>query len=1408
MKLFPLSKPQKSIWNMEQYYGGSIANITGSAIFEEKVDICALGIALNKVVEQCDSLRIRIKTHIGIAMQYIDPYMPCEFEILNFDTKEKFSEWIEALAKKPFDLQGNLYKFYIISVNRKVGFALHMHHLTADAWTLHLIINNIVKNLENRTVISHSYFNYLIEEQEYDNSSRHKMDKDYFFNKFELCPNPVYFNEKSSRTVLSKRMSFIIDKNDTESIQNFCLENDISPYSLFMNALALYISRIRGAKDIYIGTSVLNRTGKKEKNTAGMYINTVPVLFQIDEAKSVHVNIINNNDSIMGLFRHQKYHYSELLSDIRDKYNYIDRLYDVTLSYQNAVLPDCLTAEWHFCGCQGESLNIHINDRYNKGVLHIDYDYQLEILNELSIKRLHKNLMNLIFEIISKSYQKPQELKMLSDDEYLKVIFEFNDTAIDYPKDKCIHQLFEEQAAQKPDEVAIIFEDTKYTYSQINNMSNSLASLLRKKGIGRNDIVAIIAERDYKIIVAQLAIMKAGGAYLPIDPNFPKDRIGFMLDDAKCKLALVIGKEITSVDNIDMGDENVYSGSISDIENINSSGDLCYVIYTSGSTGTPKGVMVSHRNFVNFCSKNKYNVQCSILVKRSVILCMGAFVFDMASAEIFLALLNGHILVLTNNTQIEQPEELARLISTYDVAFILSVPTRIISYMSSKAFRKSMKKWKVLSFGGEKLTQDMVNTFKNCTDAIVLNTYGPAETTMGCSWTSIDGDTTIGKPIANTQLYILDKNSCPLPIGSVGELCISGDGVGLGYLNRPKLTNEKFIENPFVSGKRMYKSGDLARWREDGNIEYIGRMDNQVKIRGLRIELGEIETAIAAFSGITQSVVVDKKGVSGNQYICAYYVSDKDIDEKAMRAELSKKLPRYMIPHFFIRLSAFPTTASGKVDRNAFPSPDFLNIQIETKYVAPVTDNEKAITALFQSVLDIQRVGVDDNFFDLGGDSLKAIEFVSKAQDEGISFTLQDVFNYPTSALLLKHIADGNQRSVVYNAEDFTEVHHLLQKNKDNEGVAPIAHSLGNILLTGATGWLGAHILDEFLSCELGTAYCLVRGGNLHDSEKRLNDTLRYYFGEKYTDNDRIAVFCGDVTQRITLDKPINTIIHCAANVKHYGSYQFSHAVNVDGTKNVIELAKDKGVMLIHVSTTSVSGNGFEKTHDLQPTVFDETKLFVGQSLENIYVRSKLESEMAVFKAKLEGLDAVVMRVGNLSNRRADLKFQKNHFENATLKRLKAFVDLGLFPIEMADLPIEFSPVDDTAKAIIVLAQHFDDSAVFHVYNPKPISFSDFVKALQVVGMEMMPVPMDGFMHAIHETRNIPGREHIHEAFIDDVDANGKVNFHSNITLENHNTVNFLEKAGFSWKDVDDSYLHEYVRYFRNINFWSDLNEK
>ena len=672
---------------------------------------------------------------------------------------------------------------------------------------------------------------------------------------------------------------------------------------------------------------------------------------------------------------------------------------------------------------------------------------------------------------------------------------------------------------------------------------------------------------------------------------------------------------------------------------------------------------------------------------------------------------------------------------------------------------------------------------------------------------------TIGKPIANTQIYIVNKYMKIVPIGVTGELCIAGDGVGAGYLNRPELTAERFIDNPFGKGK-LYRTGDLAYWRDDGNIVYVGRNDFQVKIRGLRIELGEIENEISSISGITQAVVIVRKDDHGRQLICAFYTG-KELDTRLIRSVIGEKLPKYMLPHIITHISEMPLTPSGKINRKALPEVDLNRIDNTTEYIAPVTEREKTIAKILAEILEVERVGLEDDFFELGCDSLKAIEFISACHYEGIYFNLQSVFDHPTISALLQFVDNADHDLTQYDAADFEKINQLIAENTVDHIPSPRETPVGNILLAGSTGYLGAHILAEFLEHDIGTAYCVVRGSDKEDSKNRLNEYLHFYFDGKYNDEDRIVVLCGDLTKERfglseeeyhTLLANTDSVVNSVASVKHYGSYEFFYETNVKSVIQLIDFCKKSSAKLIHISTTSVAGNDFDNqmsfTDKAKETVFTEHDLYIGQPLDNVYVRSKFEAEKAVLDAMGEGLQANIMRMGNLTNRRSDGRFQKNHESNAFLNRLKAIVELGCIPDYLLDLNTELTPIDEAASAVMAIARYFrSDRNIFHVENTNPISFSEIFDLMSILGLNMKIVKGEDFGELLRQSENAPETKHIYETFINDLGKDNRLNYESPIKIDTAFSNAYLRSLGFVWHETDLDYLNKYFAYFKKIGY-------
>ena len=973
--------------DIEKVVGGSINVICGSVFYSKKLDIQKMAEAANELFKINDALRIRLVQDGTIVHQQIAEFKKSNIEVVRVKNKEHAHEYAKKQAQIPFDMSKSLCEIKIIEGDTFCFILYKLHHIIADAWTLSLIATQFNRIMNSQPAEAFSYADIIEADSKYLLSKRYLKDRDFYIQQFSDNSEPVLFSEKNVETLSADRKTFTFSKDSVKSIQLFSKNNSISTALFFLSVISVLFSKTHNnCERFYIGLPVVNRMGPKEKNTAGLFINTAPISIKLNNDSSFLKVTEDIEEAMMSTMRHQKYTYEDISSSINSEFSFKGSLYDVIFSYQNAqIAGDDFESTWYHNGIQRESLQIHIDDRDDKGILKIHYDYQTDKFSERDIDLIHSHFCNLIFDVLENPNKKIVDIEMLSTKEKHGILVEFNNTAVDYSKDKCIHELFEEQAAKTPDKTAVIATDKTLTYKDLNEEANKIAHSLMKRGVSKGDIVGLMLPRKSYLLSALLGILKTGAAYLPIDSELPAERIEYMCKDTNA--AFVIS------------DKNIYSLLETDnmtnpnIEITNDS--VCYCIYTSGSTGQPKGVLAMHRNVVNYISKNEHNIAGKIITDGfEAIVSISTCSFDIFVTETLLPLVNGLRTVLADEEQCRNQYALNKLLSKEKGEFLQTTPTKFKALTADPTQRGFLKNIKAILLGGEAMEKTYLEELKRITNAKIYNIYGATEvpiwSTFADTKTFVD-EITIGKPIANTQVYILDKYLKPVPIGVMGELCIAGDSVSAGYLNRPEQTAEKFIDNPFGKGK-LYKTGDNAYWREDGNIVYVGRSDFQVKIRGLRIELGEIESVLQAVKGVDRAVVVVRKDKSDRQLICAFYTGE-EIASKALREEIGKSLPKYMIPHIFTHLKKMPMTASGKANRNALPEIDLENINTETEYVAPSTEREIILSGCICDVLNTEKVSILDNFFDIGGDSLKAIELTAKLEEKGFTTAIKTIFS-------------------------------------------------------------------------------------------------------------------------------------------------------------------------------------------------------------------------------------------------------------------------------------------------------------------------------------------------------------------------------------------------------------------------------
>lgn len=601
-----LSKSQKLVYDMEKYAGRSIAVICGSMLIEGSRDQAELTAAVNELYRLNTALRTRItETDAGTVQSALE-YAERDIDVLRFGSKDELDRYANKYAQHPFDLYGELCEISVVLIPGHYGLLVKFHHIIGDAWTIALIGTQYNTLLNGEVPSAYSYTKYLESEAEYLQSSRYAKSRAFFLEQFKKCDEVVYLSEKQTTSFASNRRTFVLKGERAAQIYNYSKAKGVSPFVLFLSSAAMYINRTKQNADrFYIGTTVLNRASVREKNTMGMFVNTVPVLMELDNEKSAAENLAAIKKAAFSIFRHQKFNYGDVLAEIRKEYGFADRLYDVVISYQNAVITGAenhMETTWYHCGAQSESLQIHIDDRDSEGIFRIHFDYQTDRFTEHEIECMYNHISNLLFDAIKNDSKSLHELEILSAGEKQNLLHDFNDTAVDYPRDKCVHQLFEEQAKKTPEKTAVIACDRTLTYGKLNEQANRIANSLIEQGVKPGDIVAFMLPRRSYLIAAILGILKTGAAYMPIDLNYPQRRIDTLLEQSHAKYCIT-SKNIRSL----LGNLPLEKAVMP------RANSLYCALHTSGSTGIPKLTTLTHQGIMNFACANRkwyFDINC------------------------------------------------------------------------------------------------------------------------------------------------------------------------------------------------------------------------------------------------------------------------------------------------------------------------------------------------------------------------------------------------------------------------------------------------------------------------------------------------------------------------------------------------------------------------------------------------------------------------------------------------------------------------------------------------------------------------------------------------------------------------------------------------------------------------------
>lgn len=956
-------------------------------------------------------------------------------------------------------------------------------------------------------------------------------------------------------------------------------------------------------------------------------------------------------------------------------------------------------------------------------------------------------------------------------------------------REETIPSLLRDSAEKYGDLPAVYAGDRALTFRELDRLSDNIARGLVRRNVRPGDRVAFMLKRDWRLLPALFGISKAGAAFIPVDPAYPQDRIAYILSDSQA--ALLIGSKDT-----------LEAGRGVDVEELLVPGeerlpvvkqeDIAYLIYTSGTTGRPKGVMLSHRGIANIVKPENNPFNRFFTKHCKGLTAIGSVCFDISLFEFFVPLFNGKFVELGDEKAMFDPAELSRCMSRHGADALHCTPSRLLSYLRHEGFRSAMKNVRAVLSAGEVLSAALVRELKKM-DVHIFNGYGPTETTIGATITE-DGDSeTIGRPLANTGLLLLNGRGKQVPLGAIGEICVYGMGLGIGYRGRQEETAARFT---LAQGRKIYRTGDLGRFAEDGRLLYIGRNDRQVKLRGLRIELAEIENAMLSFPGVTQAVCTVRKS-SSSEHLAAFFTAAAEVDTKKLKDHISGLLTPYMVPDVFKKLDAMPQTAGGKID---YKKLDEEQLEWNKEYRAPYSETEKVICDAMAKVLGLKRAGADDNFFELGGDSLGAAELlveIEKGFEDDFRLEYGDIYRYPTPALLAGRIADSGEAKGYPVAElDYRGIPEYLKKSGTLH-----QRPLGNVLLTGATGYLGNHILVELLRSSLcDKIYCLARSKRKTTAVKRITGALFYYAEDDFTEGGKWCAVEGDITLPELFVSPftekIDTIINCAANVAHFAYGDALTKVNEGGVRNLIDYARKVKARIVQISTVSVGG--MLPADQAAEKRFTEEDFFVGQEIFNEYIYSKYMAEYLLLRAAVEdGLDVKLMRVGNLQGRIADGEFQMNMRSNNFMRRLSAYIDIGFAPRSVFDGYVEFSPVDEVAGMVVALAAT-DGHGAFHVCPPTETAFRRLFAVLDAMGKPVKPVEDADFERLFMQYKADGQKQEAIETLSMER-GNGAYEY---LPFTRDLTVRSLKEMNRNWREVDDEYLVKCVRALTELDMF------
>ncbi|PRG57035.1 amino acid adenylation domain-containing protein [Burkholderia gladioli] len=1037
-EVHPLTAAQREIWLDQAVHGDApVYKIGGYTRIAGSVDAACFERAVNLLVARHDALRLVLvpgEDGEGLPRQAVAKTLTVEVPLHDFsaepDPEAAAIAWARQRLAESFPLDGRpLFRFELARIDAaNFLFTLNFHHLIVDGWAIGLLVDSLARIYSalaqgrEPELDAPSYLEFVEQDRAFRESPQFERQRAYWLDKYRSVPDPLFAPRSRERfdgpVAPSGHHALCLPRAFYDRIATFAQRCESTPFHVILGLLHVYFSRTSQRDELAIGLPILNRSNARMRQTAGMFTGVSAVRLGYDPAQRFDELLKSLGQTLKQDYRHQRFPISELNRSLGLLQARRAQLFDISVSYERDDYDMRFgesPAQVHMCSNGHEQLPLALHIRENRFDANawIHFMYNRAYFEQEEVEAIGARFEHLLGQVLEDARVPVADLRLPTAGELAR-LREWSASPAAFERDEPLHRLFEAHAAQTPDAVALEFEGRRLSYGELNAWANRVAHHLVGLGVKPDDRVAICVERGPGMIAGLLGVLKAGAGYVPLDPAYPAERLAYTLGDSAPLAVLVqagtrevLGGLTVPVIDIDAPGESDASSDNPVVEGLNAR-SLAYVIYTSGSTGQPKGVMIEHRNVTRLFAATQawygFGPQDTWALFHS-------FAFDFSVWEIWGALLHGGRLVIVPKLTSRSPQACYALLCDTGVTVLNQTPSAFRQLIAAQAESDREHELRHVVFGGEALEVGMLRPWYEDArnhDCRLVNMYGITETTVHVTYwpLSAEGSGTpagIGRPIPDLSVHVLDANLNPVPIGVAGELCVGGAGVARGYLNQPELTARRFIRNPFSEDAeaRLYRSGDLARFLPDGTLEYLGRIDTQVKIRGFRIELGEIEAALSALPGVREALVMAREDEPGEKRLVAYFVADAahaQHDVADLRAELSRTLPDFMLPAAFVALERFPLTANGKIDRKALPRPaQTVDAQ---QYVAPRTSIEERLAAIWAQVLHLDRVGIHDNFFAVGGDSIRAVSVLSKAKAQGLEFALVDLFTRQSIANL------------------------------------------------------------------------------------------------------------------------------------------------------------------------------------------------------------------------------------------------------------------------------------------------------------------------------------------------------------------------------------------------------------------------